>query len=868
MKISWKWLSSLVNLEGLTPQEIGDRLTMSGLELEEIIPFAQESGLQTVVVAQIKTMEQHPNADKLSVCMVDAGPHGEKQIVCGAKNMGPGDKVPLAMTGTRLPDGQGGTFKIKKSKLRGVVSEGMLCAEDELGLGEGHDGLMILPADLELGQPVVEALSLADTVLDVAVTPNRPDALSHCGVSRDVAVLTGRDRQWPTLVDGWRRTSRGETVELPAVPWEGLAADAGEQTTASQITVEIQDKAGCPRYAAALLSGIKVGPSPQWMQNRLRAIGQRPINNLVDVTNLVLHECGQPLHAFDADKVADGHIIVRRAQEGETLETLDGKERKLLKSDLVIADPSGPIALAGVMGGASTEVSDETTRVIIECASFNPSPVRKTARRLALHSESSYRFGRGVDPAGVPWFIRRAVELIVETQAALGVRPQVAPGVVDVSAQAVEPTTVALPLGRYAQVMGVDLALSRQIEVLDALDLVAVEEGDALQVRVPTFRPDIERAVDLIEEIARIEGFDSVEAVLPSGTMGFAHGHRDDSQGLNATLVPVSDANAVQRVCDILLGHGLREVVNYNFVDHGLVARLGYAEGDVRRHPIRVRNPLGVEDSEANMDAMRTSLLPGLLTNLHHNRKQRVGGVNLFEIGHVYLRRDLSDAPVSEDVGGNRWETHVEPLTLGVLLADAAATHHTGQRRWDLHDLRALAETVVRAVTRRSPRVVPYGDGLPSVLHPYAVARVEVDGVSVGTLGALHPAFLAEEKLKGEVFVMDLDLSRLLSLRVVPESMTPLPKHPASQRDFALAMSQETTYAEVEDALTAFGDDRLVGYELVDVYQGEQLGEGRKSLAIRVTFRAADATLGEDDLQALESALTAHLVERLDAERR
>ncbi len=860
MNISWKWLSTLVDLSGLTPQELGDRLTMSGLELEKISPFASAEGLKTVVVAHIDSMEQHPNADRLTVCQVDAGEHGTKQIVCGAKNMKPGDKVPLALPKTRLPDG----MKIKKSKLRGVKSEGMLCAEDELGIGKGADGLMILPQTLEVGAPVIDALDLADTVLDIAVTPNRPDALSHIGVARDVAALTGAALSWPRFANDWRATCRGQQPELVAVPWPELAADAAETSAADQVKVDIQDAEGCSRYAAAVIDNIKVGPSPQWLCNRLMAIGQRPINNIVDVTNYILHECGQPLHAFDADKIADGQIIVRRATEGEKLTTLDDAERTLLATDLVIADPNGPVALAGVMGGATSEVSETTTRIIIECANFHPSPVRKTARRLGLHSDSSYRFERGVDPAGVPHFIRRAVELIVATQEALGQRPMVAPGIVDVVARPVEARQLPFTAADYARLIGVNLSTERISAVLDALDLTHTIDGETLNVRVPTFRPDIERTVDIIEEIARIEGFDSLPALLPTGTMGFAHQEREEAGDLNQTIVTLAEEQALGRVTNFLLGRGLMQAVNYNFTSSALLGKMGWPEGDIRGHAIKLRNPLS-EDG----DVMRTSLLPGLLGNLKHNRGHRVSGANLFEIGRAYLRQDVEGIPVPDHFGGKRWGTHAEPLLLGAILADPAWTHHSGAQAWELSDIRSLVDGVVKAISRRGAQLVPFAEGkLPTSLHPYASAQVVVEGIPVGHIGTIHPELLADLKIDGAAHTFELDLSRLLDLKATYSHMAPISRFPTAQRDFALALSDAVPYADVEAALANYGDARLVGHRLMDVYSGEQVGEGRRSLAIRVTFRNPEGTLSDSDLAELHQGVIDHLTKALDAELR
>jgi phenylalanyl-tRNA synthetase beta chain len=857
MKISWKWLSTLVDLDGMDPEVLGEMLTMSGLEVEGIEAFGSDEALSTVVVAHIDTIEQHPNADRLVVCSVDAGEHGKKQVVCGAKNMAAGDKVPLAMVGTRLP----GDIKIKKSKMRGVVSEGMLCAEDELGLGEGHEGLMILPGGLTPGQPVLEALEMADTVIELSVTPNRPDALSHIGVSRDIAALTGRALSWPEFAASWRADLRGEEVFMDEVPWSKLDCERGAPIT-DGLNVEIRDDEGCPRYAAAMLSNVKVGPSPEWMQNHLLAIGQRPINNLVDVTNYVLHECGQPLHAFDYDKLKDGQIIVRRATEGEEIVTLDGETRSLSAADLVIADPDGPVAIAGVMGGAGSEVSEGTSTVVIECAHFNSTTVRKTSKRLGMHSESSHRFERGVDPTGVPWFLRRAVELIIATQQGLGARATLSVGIIDEHPNPKGPTWIDLPVADYEGLIGAAPGAARMCEILESLDLKTQLEGETIKVRVPTLRPDIERPVDVMEEVARIEGFGALDAKMPSGTMGFSHQVRDDDGDRNATIVPVEQEQAIERVRHTLLGLGLREAVNYNFVNNEHIVGLGFDKIDVRAYPIRLRNPLS-ED----MDVMRTSMMVGLMTNLKHNRAHRVAGANLFEVGRVYLRQDIEAAPVPESVGGHRWKTHAEPTMLGIILADPAVEHHTGSRDWDMHDLRSMAEGVVRALSLQSLELLPY-ENPPAFVHPYSSVLLRSGGVTAGWMGSLNPEFLAQQGIEGSVNALELDLSRILAGGQPRPRMTPIPRFPAAQRDFALAVPAEMAYSEVEAALASFRDGRLVGHRLFDIYEGEQMEEGKKSLAISVTFRDPKGTLSEKVLGKLHEKLVAHLTRSLGAQLR
>ena len=437
MRASWNWLCEFVDLGGLDPNEVAERMTMAGLEVDAVETIGGE--LDGVVVGKVLERAQHPGADKLSVCRVDVGADQPLRIVCGAQNYAEGDKIPVAQVGTKLP----GDFKIKKSKIRGEESFGMMCSGRELGISEDHEGLLILDADAELGQPIADALGLRDTVFEIGLTPNRSDCLGIYGIARDLSALLGRDMLRGIEGEDERPTARGS----------GTAAT-------EQVSVVIDDGEACPRYACAIVRGVKVAPSPDWMQQRLIAIGQRPVNNLVDVTNYALFENGQPLHAFDLERLAGDAITVRRARDGETIESIDHVERELRTDDIVICDADGPVAIAGVMGGVRSEIDDDTTDVLIECANFHPSPVRKTSRRLGMHTESSHRFERGVDFDGVPACLERAVELLLLTQQGIAA-PEVANGTVDVVARTIEPNVIEMPLSMPGRILGIELSATR-----------------------------------------------------------------------------------------------------------------------------------------------------------------------------------------------------------------------------------------------------------------------------------------------------------------------------------------------------------------------------------------------------------------------
>jgi len=853
MKISWKWLGELVDLNGLTPEEAGHRLTMAGLELEGIEVFGKQPALDTVVVGLIESIVPHPQADKLVVCQVSTGEGTTHQIVCGARNMKAGDRVPVALPGTVMPDG----MTIAVAPLRGVESQGMLCSARELELSRDHEGLLILPASAALGRPVLEAFELEDTVLDISLTPNRPDGLSHIGISRDLSAVTGRARRWPAELEGWRAASRGGSVTPGPLAFEGATVGGAIE---DHLTVELEDAEGCPRYAVAVMTGLRVAPSPAWMRARLMAIGQRPINNLVDVTNLVLHECGQPLHAFDLAKLRGGVLKIRKANEGETIVTIDDAERTLTRDDVVIADAQGPVAIAGVMGGRDSGVTAETTSIAIECAYFNPTCVRKTARRLALHSESSHRFERGIDPNGVEWFIRRAIALFIETQRELGVTPTVAATVTDVYPRPVAPIQLGLSAEAYRGHIGVSVEPEAMAAVLESLDIRTEVDGARVVAHVPTFRPDIERPVDLIEEIARIQGMDAITAELPPGVMGFSHSAREEAADRARTIVPLADERDLRLLRERLLARGLREAVNYNFARAADTAALGFAEDDVRCHPIAVRNPI----SEV-ADCMRTTLMQGLLTNLVHNRSRRLSDVALFELGRVYLREHHPVAPLPATVGGVRWGTHVEPIHLAALVCGNVHSHFTGGHRHDPWDLLGLVIDLVSAATRAQARVLPM-DAPPAMLHPFAAGRVMVGDVELGWVGALHPELLEGRDIDVPVYAFELDVDVLLGARAGLPRMQPIPRYPSSQRDFALIVDAAVPYARLEQALAEFGDARIVASALFDLYASEQIGEGKKSFAVRLTLQDPEATLSEEVLTSLQERVVSTLTERLGAQ--
>ncbi|WNG26721.1 phenylalanine--tRNA ligase subunit beta [Cystobacter fuscus] len=797
MKISVKWLKDYVALPAAV-DELARKLTAVGLEIEGLERPGE--ALRGVVVAQIQESVQHPNADKLSVTKVDLGGPEKLQVVCGAKNFKVGDKVPLATLGTKLPNG----VEIKQAPLRGVDSFGMLCSAKELGLSEESSGLLILPPELKPGTPIAEALGVDDVVLEVNVTPNRPDALSHLGVAREVAVATGAP------------------LKLP----EPRLAESGEPAS-SKVKVRVEDAARCPRYTARVIENVKIGPSPQWLQDRLKACGVRPISNVVDVTNFVLLEYGQPLHAFDLDKVAGQEIIVRTARPGEKMTTLDGKQRALDTEDLLICDRDRAQALAGVMGGADSEVSAGTTRVVLESAHFQPSTIRRSSKRHGLHTEASHRFERGADLDAVLPAVDRAAALIAELAGGT-----VAPGRVDVYPQPQPPRRVSLRYGRVEKVLGVAIAEADCRRILGTLGFRAVEEGSGQTTfEVPRARVDVEREEDLLEELARVHGYDNIPAKLPRGL---------------AELAPEPLATeAERRARQALSGAGLSEVVNYSFVMPRVLEALGGKE-----QPVALLNPLSVEQS-----VMRTSLLPGLLENLSRSVRHQVDTVFVYEMGRAYLR----------DPAGGQGQ---QPATREVPRLAGLCWGLRGGRSWtqkdakaDFYDAKGAVEGVLHALHVDGVRFVP---AEAPAYHPRACARVELaDGTVLGHVGELHPRVTKALELPRDVFVFELDSVPLYAAARLVPAWGGLPRFPAVLRDLAVVVPLELPNDEVRRVILEVGGPLVEDALVFDVYTGKPIPEGRKNLAYAIRYRSPERTLTDAEVGTAHQRIISEVNQRL-----
>lgn len=774
MNVSLNWLSTHLDLSGKSIKEIDDLFTFAGVEVEGIVSKGIAS--EKIVVAQIKEAVQHPNADKLKVTQVDAGEGTLRQIVCGARNYKVGDKVPCCIPGAELPGG----FTIGETKMRGVESKGMLAAASEIGLPPGEDGLLILPEDSPIGVPVKQLFD-SDTLLELEVTPNRPDLLSHYGMARELATLLKTPLK---------------PLEIPAV------------STTAATSVRIDAPAACPLYSAVRISGITIKESPAWLKQRLESIGLRPINNIVDVTNFVLHELGQPLHAFDAAKLT-GSIVVRQACEGETFLALDESKHLLTPDDLLISDESGAaLALAGVMGGLESGVTETTTDILLESAYFTPQGIRRTSRRTALSSDSSYRFERGVDPQGILTASAFAVKLILET-----------------AGGSAEPTTqvageapvltkpVALDVKKLDQLMGASIYLTAAEEILTRLGLSKLADGTW---NVPSFRADLQRHIDLVEEIARVHGLDNV----PSRLQG--------------TFVPASPVDAAYDA-DMILRRRLAALGVYECQTIKLISDAQVSDsltlrpmqdGDV----IRVKLPLSEDHA-----VMRPSIVPGLVASAARNVRQQQKSLRFFEMGRVF-----------RNSGGGKAKDQ-ESETLAILIS--GGTNPTGwnqaDRQADLYDLKGLINALVPNKTIRfSPRD---RDG-------FALGcDIKADDQNIGIFARLKPARERELDFTSPVYVAELDLTKLRKLLIGIEHVEDLPQFPGSSRDAAMEVAATLPNAEIENVLLKLAEPLLVSFECFDVFSdpsGVKLPADRKSVAYRFQYRAPDRTLKAEEVDA------------------
>ena len=765
---------------------------MTGTEIESVTKTG--ANFTGVVTAQVITVDKHPNADKLSVCRVKTD-KDEFSIVCGARNMKPGDKVALALIGAELP----GDFRIKRSKIRGVESEGMMCSEVELGLKDTSDGIMILSPDTPLGMDF-SGLIGSDFMFEAGVTPNRADLLSIKGMAREAAAITGavfQDKDFPV--------------------------DEGEAPVSGFASVEIAPGAQCRRYTAKVIEGVTIGPSPEAIRQRLEAHGIRPINNVVDVTNLVLLETGQPMHAFDLSRLKGRKIIVRQAAAGEKIETIDGRERALDDSMLVIADAVRPVAVAGVMGGKDTEVTEATTAVLLESAWFDPSSVRRTSRKLGLSSESSFRFERGVDMEGVEKALEMAAHLINKLAGGW-----VARGTIDEYPVKLPAYPIEFRVKRAQDLIGVQVAESDIREIFRKLRIHAEPASPGvLSAAPPSYRTDLKTETDLIEEVARIFGYNNIPTTLPV-----------------ARLIPGNPGrlSAIRRqVKSLLTASGFMEVINYSFVSKDSFALTGPAG----KKGVALINPLTEEQS-----VMRDSLLPSLLDNLKSNLARKTEDVRIFEFAPVFL--------AGESLPQEKWKV------AGLLYGQRFEPGWSFPKDWvDFFDAKGAVEKLLEKLGIEKAEFAPAPHAL---LHPGKAALLKAGGKAAGVVGELHPDFGEKYDLRKPAYLFELDVDCLMDLFGRTKKYRQLPRFPESARDIAFVVDEGAPFGEILRAVQKLDMKLIDKVELFDVYYAGNIPPGKKSLAIRMTYRAMERTLTAQEVDDIHSRVVKELTDRFKAE--
>jgi len=796
MKVSLKWLKQYVDID-LPPAELADKLTMAGTEVKGWQVIGGE--WENIVVGQILAINPHPNADRLTLPTVDLGTE-QPTVVCGAPNLKVGDKVAFARVGANLIDGHSGqAIRLETAKIRGVVSSGMVCSEKELGISDSHQGIMVLAAEAKVGTPLADFMG--DVIFDLDVTPNRPDCLSVIGVAREVAALTGRE------------------VHLPDAGYEekGTAID-------QQISIEIAAPDLCPRYSASLITGVKIAPSPNWLQQRLLAGGMRPINNVVDITNFVMLEYGEPLHAFDYSQVSGQKIIVRRAEEGEVLVTLDGNKRLLSKDMLVIADAERGLAVAGVMGGADSEMTDRTTAIVLEAANFNPASIYNTGSTLGLPSEARMRFERGISPELTLPALERATQLIIELASG-----QAAKGVVDVYPGRKEPKPILLSRGEVKRLLGVDFSIREMKEALASLGCdCQPDSASEIRVTAPYWRSDISLAEDLVEEVARVIGYDRIPVTMPGGEVP------------RQNPAPIIDFK--REVRSDLTGYGFYEVVTYSLTGLDLLNRLLPEPHPLEPEPLRVVRPMTAEQ-----EYLRPNLRVNLLMALEANRRHEDGGIRLFELGRVYVRRpnNLPD----------------EPEMLCGLLAGSRfdQSWHGGDEPVDFFDARGVVEGLLG-------RLGVAADFQPSDDESLDLAKqaaIVIGGKKVGVVGEVHRKVVDAFELAEKVYLLEINLTGLLPFTLEHKLFQPISRFPAVVRDIALVVDAGVTHRQVTDIITDF--PLVTQVSLFDLYTGGKLPKGKKSLAYRITFQSPSKTLTDEAANQVQKKIVDKLGKELGA---
>lgn len=789
MRVSLNWLKDYVNIY-LSVDDLAELLTMSGLEVETKEPLGRS--LDEVVAARILSVRPHPQADTLWLCDVEAG-QGAVQVVCGAPNLHAGMMAPMALPGTKLPGG----VEVKESRIRGQASVGMLLAEDEMGLTEDHTGLMVLPESLPPGTPVAKALSLEDWALEISLTPNRPDCACVIGIAREIAALTRGKLRKPDI--RFRESDR----RIEALT-----------------SVTLEDPEGCPRYAAGMVCGFELKPSPFWIRYRLHASGIRGISNVVDVTNYVLLEMGQPLHAFDYDRLKENRIVVRKAGEGEVFTTLDGKTHTMSKDNLLICDGQRPVALAGVMGGLNSEIFSESKNVLIESAFFDPITIRRSSKRLGLSTEASYRFERGVDIDGAVPALRRAMRLISELAGG-----EVIQGIIDNYPTPRSPREIDLRVDKTNRFLGTELSRDTVAGHLQALDMDVQPSGEnVLQVKPPTFRVDITRDWDLMEEVARLEGYDHIPVTIPPIRPS------DEKESPEMTTG--------DRVREIMAGFGFSEVISFSFIAPDSADFLGAERESDLRSFVTLLNPLTVDQS-----VMRTSLIPGLVAAVKTNLSYGEKDLKLFEWGRVFVRKGTDELPQERLV--------LSGLAMG--LANPKEWYR-GERAVDFFDVKGAAEALLKALGLRD-LLFERGETPPWYLKE-AASVIRLPDQRLGTVGQLSPEVLNRFDVDApSLYAFEIDATVLLEKVTGDRTFDPLAKFPAVYRDLSIVAKRTLESARIQEIILREGKGLVESVTLFDLFEGGKIDPSEKAVAFRICYRSKETTLEGKDINKLHESI-------------
>ena len=806
MKASLQWMNEYVPLDLNRPaQELADELTQAGIPVEEVL--SMDPGLKKIYTGKIVEITKHPDADKLQVCQVQClsedGEEITKQIVTAATNVAVGQIVPVAYHKSRLADGT----EIKKGKLRGVVSEGMFCSVAEFGISsdlvrpEEAQGIYIFPEGTPIGLDIKEALMLNDTVYEFELTANRADCFSMVGLSREFGIMTNQKALFPVIMVN----ENGESIEGKA-----------------SVAIEAHDL--CTRFTSRLVTNVTIEPSPLWMQNRLRNSGIRPINNVVDVTNYVMLELGQPMHAYDYDCVADHTLIARRAKAGETLTTLDGNERELNESMLIIADTKGPIGVAGVMGGLTSEVTDKTTNVLFEAAVFNGPSIRRTSKALGMRSEASGRFERGVNHKYTAYAIDRAAQLLQQICPSC----KVSVGVIDVYPEPVEQRTVTFTAEQINDYLGTSIEKDRMIDILTKLEFGITESGDTIEALVPTWRDDVTVMPDIAEEVARIVSYDNIAPTIPVAVLS--------SGGMTPKKA------LTKEVTHYLAHAGLSQIITFSFMHKDGLTNMMLPEGDSRYTAIPILNPISEE-----FPYMRTTLVPAVIDAAKRNIAQQNKDLWLFETANVYEPKAL---PLTE-------VPHERPMACGIMMGKVTeAAWNQAQRDTDFYDVKGVVDGLLAKLGLIQFDIQPSSE---SYYHPGVSAHYTVNGVTIANYGELHPQVVKNFDLSGKVYMFEIDLEAVLSITVPPFRYQSFSKFPGTSRDLAIVAPVSVTSGEIVALIKEHGGEYLEFVSIFDVYEGEHIEAGYRSLAYNLQFRSMEGTLNDEDIdggiQAIIDAL-------------